>query len=121
MPTIEPKGWVYAKPSYDAKRVVYEFSQYDYESWAKDPQIDRRGEYKSYRKISEHTIRIDFEPPELEPRQMIVDALEEQKTAIRAEMGKRIAEIEDQISKLQAIEYEAPISDIDGLPGHIPF
>ncbi len=117
METIEMKGWIFAKPSWDASRVIYEFSQYNYEEWAKNPEIDSRGEYKTYRKISEHTIRIDFEVPDIDPRQMIVDGLEAQKTAIRAELGKRIAEIEDQISKLTALPFEQPTSDIDGLPG----
>lgn len=115
MQTIEIKGWIFAKPSWDAKTVHYEFSTYDYEQWAKNPDIDKSGQYKSYRKVGEHTIRADA-PPDLDPRQMMVDGLEAHKTAIRAELGKRIAEIEEQISKLQAIEYTPttePTSDVD--------
>lgn len=105
MKTIEMKMWLWAKPSYDGKSLVYELSQYNYESWAKDPSIDRNGEYKAYRKLSEHIFKVEFDESALDPKQLIVDALEAQKIALRAELGKRIAEIEDQISKLTAIEY----------------
>lgn len=106
---IEIKGWIFAKPSWGARRLNYEFSQHDYEEWAKSPDIDRDGSWKQYRKISAHVITVEV--PELDPKQIAIEALESQKTSLRAELGKRIAEIEDQISKLTAIEYTPPSAD----------
>jgi hypothetical protein len=113
---IEIKGWVFAKPAWDAESVVYEFSQYDYEEWANNPAIDTDGSYKAYRKLGAHTISIEFDAPDLDPRQMLVTGLEAQKKAVRAELGRRIAEIEEQISKLLALPYVAAPDEEESRP-----
>lgn len=103
MKTVEIKGFIFAKPNWNASEMNYEFSMHDYEAWAKNPELDRDGTWKQYRKVSEHIIVI--EAPEFDPKRIVVEALEAHKIALRAELGRRIAEIEDEISKLTAIEY----------------
>lgn len=108
---VEIKGFIFAKPSWNAESVVYEFSTYDYEEWAKNPSIDVEGTYKAYRKIGEHVIRIDA--PDLDPKQMKLAELDAKKVGLRAELGRRITEIEEQISKLLALPYVAAADDIN--------
>ena len=103
MATVEINGFIFARPNWNASEMDYEFSMHDYEVWAKSPELDRDGTWKQYRKVCEHIISI--EAPEFDPKRIAVEALEAQKTALRAELGRRITEIEDQISKLTAIEY----------------
>jgi hypothetical protein len=54
--------------------------------------------------IREHSFEVEV-PDDFDPRPQQIASLEAQKQMVRAELGKRITEIEEQISRLQAIEY----------------
>ncbi|WP_354686715.1 hypothetical protein [Cupriavidus necator] len=97
MQTIEIKGYVHAR--------IY--------SWAPDkPEYQVFGsadvsclntESTTYTLVQEVTI--GFEAPAIDYRTVRIAALEKEQAEIRAKLGKRIAEINDEISRLQAIEY----------------
>ena len=59
--------------------------------------------YSVYKTICEHEIEVEV-PDDLDTRQVRITALKIEEQKLRAEFGKRITEIEDQISKLTAIE-----------------
>ena len=59
--------------------------------------------YFIYKTICEHEIEVEV-PDDLDIRQVRITALKIEEQKLRAEFGKRITEIEDQISKLTAIE-----------------
>ncbi len=100
MKAFKIKGWIFAKPNYDNNDVIFEFSQYDYEEWAK---LGTEADWSKYRKVCEHIIT--GEAPDMDPKALALAGLEAKKTAVRAELGRRIAEIEDEISKLLALPY----------------
>lgn len=54
--------------------------------------------------VREHTIEVEL-PDDFNPRAAQITALEEQREALRAQFAKSIRELDEQISKLQAIEY----------------
>lgn len=55
--------------------------------------------------VCPHTMEFDI-PEGWDPRAQQIDALKAQREKIRAEMSKRLMEIDEAISKLQAITYE---------------
>jgi hypothetical protein len=96
MKTIEIKGWIFAKPSmFDETALEYSFFPCD---------ISSMSGYGEYVKICEHKIVSEL-PADFDPVTARISTLKAQRDQIRAELGKRIAQIEDQISKLTAIEY----------------
>ena len=56
--------------------------------------------------VSEQEVEIDV-PENFDPRQSEIAALEVRKTKAMADFHKTVAEINDRISKLQALEYTA--------------
>jgi hypothetical protein len=116
MKTIEIKGWIFARPTWDAEGVNFEFSTHDYTEWAKNRSIDTDGAYKSYRKVCDHVIRMDV--PEFDPKTMMVEALEAEKIALRAEFTRRVTEIEGQISKLLALPF-VPTAEVEPAPTRV--
>lgn len=100
--TIEIKGWIFVKPNDYGNKIDFEFSSYDYEAAVK------RGygatDWGKYKKVAEHTILAEV-PDDIDPVSLKLAALEAERTELRAKFTVRIAEIEDQISKLTAIEY----------------
>lgn len=86
-----------------------------YETWTDETT----GKYKfqSYKPITcdnytqvpvcEHELTFDM-PEGFDPRPGQIERLQELKQKVRAEFSARITEIEQQISKLQAIDYTEP-------------
>lgn len=112
---IEIKGWIFAKPHDYENRVVFEFSQFDYEEQAKSDYGHES--WVGYRKIGAHSIMVDV-PGDLDPIQLKIAGLEAKRDFMRAQFTKRISEINEQISKLQALPYvvaddptPAPVAD----------
>ncbi|CAG9172483.1 hypothetical protein CURE108131_23030 [Cupriavidus respiraculi] len=103
--TIEIKGHVYARKDWDNK-LQYAFFDFNPES--------------DWFPVCEHTINAT-QADDFDPLLAQIRSLEQQRERLRAELGKRITEINEQIQSLQALPFEQPISDVDGLPGHIPF
>lgn len=56
--------------------------------------------------VREHSFEIEI-ADDYDPRADMIAALEMQKQKVRAEFSKRITDIETQISKLQALTFEA--------------
>jgi len=59
-------------------------------------------EYRTY--VGEQEVEIEV-PDNYDPRAQQIDALEKQKQEVMADYQKSVNEINDRISKLQAIEY----------------
>jgi hypothetical protein len=59
-------------------------------------------EYRTY--VGEQEVEIEV-PDNYDPRAQQIDALEKQKQKVMADYQKSVNEINDRISKLQAIEY----------------
>jgi len=57
-----------------------------------------------YMTIQPYVLRFDL-PEGFDPRLAQIDMLERQKEKLRADLGRRIQEINEEISKLQAISY----------------
>lgn len=99
--TIEIKGWIYASVSEYSDKLSYEFNVNDFEKWARN---ELGGNWARYRKIMPHTITVEV-PSDIDPRSLMLAALERERENVRAELGRRIAEINDKISKVTAIEF----------------
>ena len=104
MKTIEIKGWIYAHVCDYSDRVSYEFSDSDYVALAA-----RGGQcadiYRRYTKLSEHVISVEV--PEIDVHAMKLAALEAERTALRAAFQMKLNEINERISKLQALPFNA--------------
>ena len=61
-------------------------------------------DYRTY--VGEQEIEIDV-PDDYDPRAQQIAALEKQKQKVMADYHKTVTEINDRISKLQALEYTA--------------
>lgn len=97
MKTIEINGWIFAKPSmFDETTLEYSFFPCD---------ISGMSGYGEYVKICQHKIVSEL-PEGFDPVIARISTLKAQRDQVRAELGRRIAQIEDQISKLAAIEYK---------------
>lgn len=99
--TIEIKGWIYASVSEYSDKLSYEFGTHDYEKWAMEGMA---GNWARYRKIMPHTITVEV-PGDIDPRSLMLAALERERENVRAELGHRIAQLDDKISKVTAIEF----------------
>lgn len=99
--TIEIKGWIFAKPNDYGNKIDFEFSSYDYEAAAKRGYAG--ADWGSYKKVAEHTIVAEV-PDDIDPVAMKLAALEAERTDLRAKYAARVAQIENEISKLTAIE-----------------
>ncbi|RIJ84976.1 hypothetical protein RSP822_18065 [Ralstonia solanacearum] len=104
MKTIELKGWIYALVWDYSDHVSYEFSDRDYEALAA-----RGGQfadiYVQYKKLEEHVITVDV--PEVDVHATKLAALETERTALRAAFQMKLNEINERISKLQALPFSA--------------
>lgn len=100
---IEIKGWIWAKATMFGNKVEFEFSSNDYEKWAKT-QPSSVMDWGSHKKIAEHTIVVDV-PDDIDPVSLRVAGLERERETLRSEFARRLNEINDQISRLTAIEY----------------
>lgn len=93
MKTIEIKGWIFMRVSRYGDQPTFTFFSFDASEG--DP---------TYIKLCEHKIVTEV-PENFNPRAEKIAALEKEKTKVRAEMGRRITEIENEIGKWKAIEY----------------
>lgn len=100
MKTIEIKGWIWAKPSFDGREVEYSFDDFDFEAATKRGTSN----FGEYRRVCEHTVIAEV-PEDIDPRQMRIDQLEAERTALRAKFQMRLTEIQEEISKLQALPF----------------
>lgn len=105
MKTVEIKGWIFAKVNEYNDRVYYEFSDNDYEEWAKK---ERSGSstWAAYKKLVPHTITVEV--PDFDVHAAKLASLEAERTALRAAFTLRLNEINDRISKLQALPFTPP-------------
>lgn len=90
MQTIEIKGHIYGYRQWDDK-LQFSFSEYDMGG--------------SWFKVREHRIVTEV-PAGFDPRLAQVAALQEQLEKLRAEFGKRVTEINEQIQSLQALPFD---------------
>lgn len=95
MKTIEIKGHIYARHDYMGK---LDFSFF---------QFDVGGDYFP---VCEHRIVTEM-PADFDPHVAQVSALQAQLEKLRAEFGKRVAEINEQIQSLQALPFEPSHAD----------
>jgi len=101
MKAIEIKGWIWAAPTWDGQDVQYKFDSFDYEEAVKAGRGTET--WAGYKKVAEHSFTVEI--PDLDARTLRIQQLEAERTQLRANFQRRINEIEDQIGKLQAIEY----------------
>ncbi|MGK2829206.1 hypothetical protein ACSI5F_03755 [Ralstonia pseudosolanacearum] len=101
MKTIEIKGWIYAAiHSVVPDRPAYSFHELDDMSFM-------NSKYTTYVKVMPHTMVVEIPDSEIDYRTARIAALESERENVRAELGKRITDINGEISKLQAIEFNA--------------
>ncbi|WP_454751639.1 hypothetical protein [Cupriavidus necator] len=67
-------------------------------------------ENSTYVMIKPITITAELPDDKIDYRAARISALEKEREKIRADMGKRITEIAEEISKLQAIEHTAEVA-----------
>jgi len=101
MKVIEIKGWIWAAPTWDGQGIQYKFDSFDYEAAVKEGRGVET--WSGYKKVAEHSFIVEI--PYLDARTLRIQQLEAERTQLRANFQRRVNEIEDQISKLQAIEY----------------
>lgn len=103
MQTIEIKGWIFAKTDEWSDDVEYVFSQHDYEKWAADGDT-YSSSYAGYKRLAEHVITAEV-PDGIDVTAIKIASLERERTALRAAFQLKLNEINERLSKLQAIEY----------------
>ena len=103
MKKIEIKGWIFAKPAseWEGGGIKYEFSTFDYEDAAK-----RDNHWRGYQKLAEHVVRAEV-PDDIDPTALMLRALEGERNDLRAAYQMKLNEINDRISKLQALPFSA--------------
>ncbi|CAB4134160.1 hypothetical protein UFOVP272_27 [uncultured Caudovirales phage] len=87
------------------KLYIY-FCQYSWETEGKFVPFAYPHESVLYTFVCEQEIELDV-PDNFDPRANQIAALEKQKQKVMADYQKSVAEINDRISKLQALEYTA--------------
>lgn len=96
MKTIEIKGWIFMEKASYERDFSYRFSAVEADKYVRDGDVAIR--------VCEHTIRAEV-PEGFDPTAVHISQLERTKQNLRREFNAKIAAINDQISKLQAIEY----------------
>ncbi|MEL6237051.1 MAG: hypothetical protein AAFO57_00280 [Pseudomonadota bacterium] len=94
MKTIEISGHIFTRT--DRFSVEPDFIFFAFDASQTDP---------SYVKVCDHKISAEL-PDDFDHRTAQVASLEKQREAVRAALGKRINEINDQIAKLQALTFD---------------
>lgn len=102
MKTIEIKGWIFAEPKevWEGTGLKYSFSICDYEKWAKGGDSN----FGMYTKVAEHTIVAEVRD-DVDPTAAMIRALDAEKDSLRKEFNSKVARINDQIAKLQALPF----------------
>jgi len=81
------------------------YCKYDWDTEGKFEVLSFKADDDNYRTyVGEQEIEIDV-PENYDPRAQKISALEKQKQKVMAEYQKTVTEINEQISKLQAIGY----------------
>ncbi|NMV36950.1 hypothetical protein [Ralstonia insidiosa] len=103
MKTIEIKGWIFARPqqSWEGNGIQYEFSDFDYVKAAERTPNER---WCAYRKLSEHTIRVDV-PDDIDPVALMLQSLEAERSDLHRTYRMKLGEINERIGKLQALPF----------------
>ncbi|SCU75581.1 conserved hypothetical protein [Cupriavidus necator] len=116
MKTIEINAHLYltTKP-YTTKETSFRVDM-----WDGLEQCNDEWTVNSYLKPVKLTIEVD-ETTVPDPVAAILAALEAKKQKLRDEFNDKIFQINERIKNVQALPFEAPVSGVDGLPGHIPF
>ncbi len=97
MKTIEIKGWIfYEKASYE-NNFTFRFSAVEADKYCRDGDVAIR--------VCEHTI-VAKVPEGFDPTAQHIGQLERAKELLRKQFNAKVAAINDQIAKLQAIEYK---------------
>jgi hypothetical protein len=100
-----------------AKHAVKGYVTYEQTPYQKAPEIGfsmypPSPEYSPHKVVvSEMFVEVEV-PDDFDPRPGMVKSLEQQKRELRAAFARKVKEIDQQISKLQAIEYEAPAEEV---------
>ncbi|CBJ38295.1 conserved protein of unknown function [Ralstonia solanacearum CMR15] len=101
MKTIEINGYIHAViHSIMPDKPVYSFHELEDMSFM-------NSKHTTYVKVMPHTMVVKIPDGEIDYRTARIAALENEREKVRAELGKRITEINGEISKLQAIEFNA--------------
>ncbi|GAQ30246.1 hypothetical protein SAMD00023378_3929 [Ralstonia sp. NT80] len=101
MKTVEIKGWIHAAlRSSTPDKPTYSFHEIEDMSFM-------NSKYTTYAVVMPHTFVVEIPDEQLDYRTVRIAALEKERESVRAELGKRITEINGEISKLQAIELNA--------------
>lgn len=101
--TIELKGWIFGKVSHYSDKIDYEFSEHDYEKWAREDR-SAKNTWADYKKLVPHTVIVEV--PDFDARAVKLSALELERESLRAAFTVRLNEINDRIAKLQALTFE---------------
>ncbi|AST86247.1 hypothetical protein CIG66_07125 [Ralstonia pseudosolanacearum] len=94
MKTIEIKGHIFLRNT--RYGIEPNFTFFGFDASQTDPD---------YIKVCDHTINAEV-PDDFDPREAQIASLEKQREKVRAELGRRITEINDQIAKLQALTFD---------------
>ncbi|PLT18707.1 hypothetical protein [Ralstonia mannitolilytica] len=98
MKTIEIKGWIFLQKYSWESAYSFQFSHL---------ALDKHtGEGEVCIRVQEHTISVDV-PDKIDTVSPQVKALEQKKEKLRKEFNARIGAINDQLSKLQALTFDA--------------
>ncbi|MBK5571790.1 hypothetical protein [Ensifer sp. SSB1] len=95
---IEIKGWIFFEKSSYENEFSYRFSAIEADKYVREGDVCIR--------VCEHTIHAEV-PEGFDPTAEHIRQLNSAKEKLRREFNARIAQINNQISKLQAIEYDA--------------
>ena len=107
MKTVEIKGWIHA--------AVYSFKP-DEPSFSFSPCEDMsfmNSAHSTYVMVMPQTLVVEIPDVQIDYRTVRVAALEKEREKVRADLGKRIKEINNEISRLQAIEFN-PTEVVEG-------
>lgn len=101
MKTIEICGFIFAAVhSHKPDEPQYMFSQ------SKDMSF-MNSDFTTYVMVTPHTMVVEIPDVQIDYRTVRIAALEKEREKVRADLGKRITDITNEISKLQAIEFTA--------------
>lgn len=97
MATIEIKGYVHAR--------IYSWApdKPEYQFFSSDDVSCLNNENTTY--VLVHEVSVTIDAPAIDYRSIRVAALEKEETKLRAEFQKRVTQIREEVSRLQAIEY----------------
>jgi len=95
-----------------AKHIIKGFLQWNHDSWEAQGRFEiNRYEFKTSENSTYATVRkIEVEvdvPDDFDPTPAVIADLQEQKQKLRLKLAAELADLDDRISKLSALTYEA--------------